>query len=107
MDLLVYLYDNSLIYYPNLFFVALFLLFFLAAILFLSLIPYLKALSSIGRIKKYRYHAKYPKINIKNVAAILGKNIITNGYKWIEFTELKIEKIIKKIAKEILIDEKN
>lgn len=118
MSLLIYLYDNSLIYYPNVFFPLLFLLSILGIILV-----------SIGIIilgKQIRRVIKEIKSNLRQkkrikkekktsfIQAVLFliiffvhmiKVIFIKINTMLEYIEFKVEKIVKKIGKEILIKE--
>jgi len=135
MELLISFYDNALIYYPNVFFAALFLFGILITILTIKGIIYLsreikKIVSSIKndinkisvsqiRIKKLKIDKNLSLANIIIIRKLLIKKLvksfkdvlkiikiifirINTGF---EYLQLKIEKIFKKIEKEIFIEE--
>lgn len=133
MELLISLYDNSLIYYPNVFFATLFLIGILAILLTIKGTIYLKRelKKIIIGIEKDINKIQVSKIRINTLR--IGKNLssanvikkflakkliksfrnvlrfIKNIFIWInvglEYLQLKIEKIFKKIGKEIFIEE--
>lgn len=135
MDFLISLYDSSLIYYPNIFFAALFFIGILGIVLISIGIIFLwkkikkiieeikSGLKQIGKIKKEE-GSKTPftrtiKVLIQKVSIfsihIIGtlifflfrivRVLFIQMNKTIEHIELQIEKIAKKIEKEIFIKE--
>lgn len=103
MELLISLYDKTLIYYPNLFFAAFFLLIFLILIFIFQTISYILMLDQVKKIKSYRYHPNSFKTNISNYPIIVTEKFIDKGIYWLNKIEVLTEKVIKKIGKEILI----
>lgn len=119
MILLVSLYDNFLIDYPNIFFTLLVIT--LGSILFLvfKIIPASieafkasvratkESIGQIGRIRGKKIDVPKFTINIVPVtktvfrALMVGVSSVNDFFK---FSEKKISKLIEKIAKEILID---
>jgi len=107
MEFLIIFHDNALIYYPNVFFAALFLLLSLIVIFALQVIMCVSELGLVSKIKNHKYGLGPQKVNIINDPIIVKEKLISGGIYWLEKIEVKIEKLIKKIGKEILIDEKN
>jgi len=107
MDALISLYDNALIYYPNVFLAAIFLFSFLIVIFLIQTIIYVSTFRFSIRIKSYNYPKKFPKISISNYPIIVMEKFIIQSIRFLEKTEMRTEKLIKKIGKEILIDEKD
>ena len=134
MDFLISLYDNSLLYYPNVFFATLFLFGILVLILILKGIIYtIKELKKIVRdIKNDIGNIRISQIRIKKIkidknlslasffikeflikkfiksfkgALKIIKIIVIRINASLQYLQLKIEKIFKKIEKEIFIEE--
>ena len=121
MSSLIYLYDNFLIYYPNVFFPTLFLIGVLGLILLGKAIILLNKnileLNKKIRRKKFSFDSPIRK-NFKFVL-LLTINLFFLIYKALRYFQFhvekiievlenlqtKIEKILKRIAKEIFIDE--
>jgi len=106
MDILISFYDTVLIYYPNLFFAALFLLLFPFIFFILQGSTYIVRSEQLRKIKNYKSHLKPRKITISNYPIIVTGRLIHKGIRGLEIIETRTEKLIKKIGKEILIDEK-
>jgi hypothetical protein len=101
-DSLIFLYDNLLIYYPNVFLPLLFLLGILMSILLIKGTVFLvwafakitkKVTMNLGKIKSIRQERR------KSIWNFFIK--INNAFKCLRF---QVEKIIIKIKKEVLID---
>lgn len=117
MNFLIDLYDNFLIYDPNIFFPLLFLLSILGIILLVKLTVFLSKESkgivkeikiSLRKIKlKKRWRIKIPKsklrINIFNLIKFVN-DFVTEVNNILGHSRFKVEKIIMKIKKEIFID---
>ncbi len=113
MKELIYLYDNALIYYSNVFFPVLFLLFIVGsmALYHITILVNKKIISYIEKLKTYVEKKKIKKTSRTKIRFPL-KNIIKNIlfiimliFIYVEAKiEKKTEKIIKRIEKEILID---
>lgn len=106
MNFVISTYDNLLIFYPNVFFAALFLLVFLIGIFLLQTITYVSTLGFIEEVKSYGYLLKPRKVNMGNYPIIMTEKLIYKGVCWLRRIEIWTVKIIKRIGKEILIDEK-
>lgn len=111
MNELISLYNNSLIYFPNIFFLLLLIL-GIIAIFFLSEVSILAKEKAVIYVKKLKQNVKQIHINkkprIKTGLSIkrIIKNILIIISLIFLYIEIKTDKIIKKIEKEILIDEK-
>lgn len=111
MNELISLYNNSLIYFPNIFFLLLLLL-GIIAVFFLSKVSVLAKKKAALYVKKLKKNVKQIHINkksrIKTGLSInrIIKNILIIINLIFLYIEVKTDKIIKKIEKEILIDEK-
>ena len=108
MKELISLYDNFLIYHPNYFFSALFLLGFLVILILISSIGSLKIKQRTNKFRKARIKLSPIKINLTNVLTILAITVsvvFRKIYKSIEHVELKTERILKKIQKAVLIED--
>ncbi len=111
MNELINLYNNSLIYFPNIFFLLLLIL-GTTAIFFLTIVSILAKEKAVIYINKLKKNIKQIHINkkprMKKGSSI--KRIVKNIFIIINliflYIELKTDKIIKKIEKKILIDEK-
>ncbi len=109
MNFLIELYDNSLIYYPNVFFPLLFLSGILGIILMIKGTIFLnrkftKIVKKI-KIKSRRMKISTPKLTISIFYLVKFAWIfIAKVNNVLSYFELRIEKIIAKIKKEILID---
>lgn len=124
MDLLISLYDNTLIYYPNVFFAILFFISILGIILVsIGIIALWKevrrvikemksSLKQVKRIKKEE-RKRTPFVQIVNVFFARNRIFFLQVIRVIFIrmntllmrVESRTEKIIKKIGKEILIEE--
>lgn len=117
MRLLIDLYDNSLIYYPNIFLPLLFLLSILGIILLIGLIVLLNKESkqiaieikiNLSKIKiKKRERIKIPTAKLTTNIFYLVKfarNFIVKINNILKYFKLQTEKTITKIRKEVLID---
>lgn len=128
MEFLISLYDNSLIYFPNVFFAALFLLSILVTVLTIKGIIYLnrelrkivkKIKRDVGKIRINQIRIKKIKIDknlssanfikkfiksFKSVFKII-KIIFIKINATLQYLEMKTEKIFKKMGKEIFIEE--
>lgn len=107
MDVIISFYDTVLIYYPNLFFAALFLLLFLFILLILQARKYIDVSGQLKKIKSYRYDLKPHKLSISDYPIILMERLIHKVIRGIGIIEIRTEELVKKIGKEILLDEKN
>lgn len=111
MNELISLYNNSLIYFPNIFFL-LFLILGTIAVFFLTKASILIKEKAAVYVKKLEKNFKQIHINkksrIKTGSSIkrITKNILIIINLIFLYIEVKTDKIIKKIEKEILIDEK-
>jgi len=111
MNELISLYNNSLIYFPNIFFLLLLIL-GPTAVFFLSKVSILAKKKAAVYIKKLKENVKQIHINKKSriKTGLSIKRIIKNILIIINliflYIEVKTDKIIKKIEKEILINEK-
>lgn len=101
MDL-IFFYDHILIYHSNFLFLLLFLLFFLGFILFLETLSHLSKREIIKEIKKIYIKRKGSKF-VNTTSGILEMFRVINNT--LDYVELKIRKVVKKIEKEIFISE--
>jgi hypothetical protein len=116
MEFLISSYDNALIYYPNIFFPVLFLLCVLGAVFLIMVI--------ISISKEFRKIAKEIKSNLSKVRTNYRSNFLLSIQtinfsfytkfivklflginKLLRHFQAKIEKILRRIGKEILIDD--
>ncbi len=117
MNLLIDLYDNSLIYHPNIFFPVLFLLSILGLILLIAGAIFLNSefkkiakeikvnLKKIKIQKRERIKIYTPKLTINIFYSIkFTWNFIVKIHKILRRFQLSVGKIIMKIKKEVLID---
>jgi hypothetical protein len=113
MELLISFYDNALIYYPNIFFAALFFVSFLGIIVLWRKVKRIieEIKSNLKQIKK----EKSKKMHIGQIIRIFiaGNRILflqvaiaiyVRTNKAFVHVESQVEKIIKKIGREILIE---
>lgn len=112
MNELVNLYNNSLIYFPNIFFLLL-LIVGTIAVFFLTKVSILAKEKAEMYVKKLKKNIKQIHLNKKTSRVKTGssisriiKNILVIINLIFLYIEVKTDKIIKKIEKEILIDEK-
>lgn len=111
MNELISLYNNSLIYFPNIFFLLLLIL-GTTAVFFLKKVSILVKEKAAVYVKKFKESVKQIHINKKPRIKIglsikrIIKNILIIISLIFLYIELKTDKIIKKIEKEILINEK-
>lgn len=109
MEELFFLYDNLLIYYPNIFFLLL-----LALLIVGSITLYNIAILANKKIKNYlkEFKTYIKKIKIKKTPRIktrfplnkIIKNLLLIIVLLFIYVEVKTERIIKRIEKKILID---
>ena len=114
MELLISFYDNSLIYYPNIFFPALFLLCVLGVVFLIKRVIYINKefrkivkeiksnLSKVGTNNRSKFLTR--SVNISFYIKFIG-NLFIGINKLLKYFLLKIESVLKRIGKEILIDE--
>lgn len=100
MELLIYFYDNLLIYYPNIFFIITFLLFISLIFLTIKIIRVIlrEGIKGFGKIR-------LQPIRISNFPLAVVLKFIEKICKLLRYLQIKIEMILKKIGKEIFIDE--
>ena len=120
MDFLIFFYDNALIYYPNVFFAVLFFVSILGIVLVCigiivlwkkikGVIEEIKSnLKQIGRIKinerkriSFVYIIKFLTISFLDMIGVFLTRINTT----LGYIESRTEKIIKKIEKEVFVQE--
>lgn len=117
MNFLIEIYDNSLIYYPNLFFPILFLLSILGIVLLVRLIIFLSKESkgiargikiNLSKIKiKKRERVKFSTSKLTDnifYAVKSTRNFIIKINNTLRNIRQKIEKIMMRIKREVLID---
>lgn len=107
MNSLIYLYDNFLIYYPNVFFPALFLIGILGLILLGKAIILLNKniLELKKKVGKRKFSFDLPIQKNFKLILLLTINLCILIDKVLTYSQFHIEKIIKKIRKEIFIEE--
>jgi len=102
MNQLIIAYDNILIYYPNVFFTLLLLIsFLLATYLFKSLISIFDK-KKLRKLWKLNYKPKSKNLRRFPLFVLVGFLEAIN--KTLDYFQCKIEKILKKIGKEILLE---
>lgn len=116
MELLISFYDNFLIYHPNIFFPSLFLLCVLGVVfLIMGIISIRKGLkkiakevksnlSKVGTNNRRKFPLSIQTINISFYTKFIA-NLFVGISQLLRYTQSKIEKILKRIGKEILIDD--
>lgn len=124
MELLISFYDNALIYYPNVFFPVLFSLSILG-IIFVStgIIVLCKKIRRVAEEIKINLHNKKKKVPSVSITRIflkrkkiffayiiffvyIAKVFFTRINTLLARFELQIKKIVKKVGKEILVEDK-
>ncbi len=105
MDLFISLYDILLIHYPNIFFVAVFLLFSLILITAFQLTKSVSVAEHARKILRKNYKLEPIKTTIRNFPIILITKTLRGIMIWISYVEFKIEKAVRRIGKEILIEQ--
>lgn len=117
MNSLINLYDNSLIYYPNIFF-PLFLLFSILGIILLVIVSLLLVREFTKIYKEIRINLSKIKIKKRKGIKISTSKLTIKVFYLIKFAwnfivkinnmlrhlKLKMEKIIMKIKKDVLVD---
>lgn len=111
MEELFFLYDNLLIYYPNIFFLLLLALLIVGSITLYN-IAILANEKITNYLKEFKTYVKKIKIKIKKTPRIktrfplikIIKNLLLIIILLFTYVEVKTERIIKRIEKKILID---
>ncbi len=100
MELLISFYDDFLIYYPNIFFIFSFLICILFIILAFKITRYIlkKDIRSFGKMQ-------LQSIKIINFPIVPLLRFFEKINKILEYLKIKVEIILKRIGREILIDE--
>lgn len=106
MKILISFYDNVLIYYPNLFFAVLFFVSILGIVLFaIGIVVFERAVEKFIKTIRNRLNQKKIKERKKFFSVRMARVVFIRINTSLGYIESQIEKIIKKIEKEILIKE--
>src|SRR5258708_595305 len=100
MHLLIFFYDNFLIYYSNIFF---FVVFIILIALVISIIKLIRTILKEGS-KSFRKVRLQP-IKISNFPLVLFLRFFERINNILEYLQIKTEIILRRIGQEILVDE--
>lgn len=117
MELLIVLYDNALIYYPNIFLPAIILVGALTLLLVLKfivifskiiIIIFKELISDAGQLRKIKHNVKFsPTDRIITLLKLLIEHIrksLSSMNVFAKYLEQKIRELVKRIGKEVLVD---